>query len=133
MNFSKKYFQLTACIFLFCKISFAQKIDSLSHVPDSTAFSQSLSEVVIKAFEESKKYIDQPVPVFYLPASSLNRYSNNTILAARNTVPGVRMEERSHASVRLPIRGSSLRSPFGVRNVKISYNGIQVSDTGGDT
>jgi iron complex outermembrane receptor protein len=43
------------------------------------------------------------------------------------------MEERSPASYRLSIRGSSLRSPFGVRNVKIYLNGIPFSDPGGNT
>ncbi|MEJ0103149.1 MAG: hypothetical protein WDO19_11585 [Bacteroidota bacterium] len=36
-----------------------------------------------------------------------------------NNTPGVRMEERSPGSYRLNLRGSTLRSPFGVRNVKV--------------
>ncbi len=43
------------------------------------------------------------------------------------------MEERSPGSYRLNIRGSSLRSPFGVRNVKIYYNNIPFTDPGGHT
>jgi iron complex outermembrane receptor protein len=43
------------------------------------------------------------------------------------------MEERSPGSYRLNIRGSSLRSPFGVRNVKVYLNGIPFSDPGGNT
>jgi iron complex outermembrane receptor protein len=43
------------------------------------------------------------------------------------------MEERSPGSYRLNIRGSSLRSPFGVRNVKIYYNNIPFTDPGGNT
>src|SRR5690606_27814540 len=34
-------------------------------------------------------------------------------------------------SYRISIRGSSLRAPFGVRNVKIYYNGIPFTDPGG--
>ena len=41
------------------------------------------------------------------------------------------MEERSPCSYRINIRGSSLRSPFGVRNVKIYYNDIPFTDPGG--
>ena len=43
------------------------------------------------------------------------------------------MDERSPGSYRLNIRGSSLRSPFGVRNVKIYYDGIPFTDPGGNT
>ena len=43
------------------------------------------------------------------------------------------MEERSPGSFRLAIRGSSLRSPFGVRNVKVYWNGIPFTDAGGNT
>ena len=41
------------------------------------------------------------------------------------------MEERSPGSYRFNIRGSSLRSPFGVRNVKLYYNDIPYTDPGG--
>src|SRR5690606_21256668 len=45
----------------------------------------------------------------------------------------VRMEERSPGSYRLSIRGSLLRSPFGVRNVKVYYDEIPLTDAGGNT
>ena len=54
-------------------------------------------------------------------------------MSALNTVPGVRMEERSPGSYRLSIRGSLLRSPFGVRDVKIYYDEIPLTDAGGNT
>ncbi|MCH5717354.1 TonB-dependent receptor [Niabella hibiscisoli] len=56
-----------------------------------------------------------------------------TMLNLINTVPGVRMEERSPGSYRLNMRGSALRSPFGVRNVKIYWNDIPLTDPGGNT
>ncbi len=43
------------------------------------------------------------------------------------------MEERSPGSYRLNIRGSSLRSPFGVRDIKIYWNEIPLTDPGGNT
>jgi iron complex outermembrane receptor protein len=43
------------------------------------------------------------------------------------------MEERSPGSYRLNIRGSSLRSPFGVRDVKIYLNDIPLTDPSGNT
>jgi iron complex outermembrane receptor protein len=45
----------------------------------------------------------------------------------------VRLEERSPGSYRLNIRGSTLRSPFGVRNVKVYWNDIPFTDPGGNT
>ncbi|HEY4149770.1 MAG TPA: TonB-dependent receptor, partial [Chitinophagaceae bacterium] len=55
------------------------------------------------------------------------------LVSGLNTISGVRMEERSPGSYRISIRGSSLRSPFGVRNVKVYWNNIPVTDAGGDT
>ena len=43
------------------------------------------------------------------------------------------MEERSPGSYRFNLRGSSLRSPFGVRNVKVYFNDIPITDPGGHT
>ena len=43
------------------------------------------------------------------------------------------MEERSPASYRMNIRGSTLRSPFGVRNVKVYLDDIPFTDAGGNT
>ncbi|MBC7425376.1 MAG: TonB-dependent receptor [Bacteroidia bacterium] len=56
-----------------------------------------------------------------------------SILPALNTVAGVRMEERSPGSYRLSVRGSLLRSPFGVRNVKIYLNNLPFTDAGGNS
>lgn len=92
-----------------------------------------LAEVVVRAYEQNKRLQDVPAAVSYIGQLSLNRYSNTNILPAVNTVSGVRMEERSPGSYRLNIRGSSMRSPFGVRNVKIYYNNIPFTDPGGNT
>jgi iron complex outermembrane receptor protein len=46
---------------------------------------------------------------------------------------GVRMEERSPGSYRLSIRGSLLRSPFGIRNVKIYIDEFPLTDAGGNS
>lgn len=57
----------------------------------------------------------------------------NSPVTVLNTVPGVRMEERSPGSYRLSIRGSLLRSPFGIRNVKIYIDEFPLTDAGGNT
>ncbi|MEO7313885.1 MAG: TonB-dependent receptor [Ginsengibacter sp.] len=97
---------------------------------DST---EMLENVLIKAYENNRKLIEVPAAISIVNNRDLNRYDNTTIVEALNTKPGVRMDERSPGSYRLNIRGSSLRSPFGVRNVKIYYNGIPFTDPGGNT
>ena len=72
-------------------------------------------------------------PVSLTGQAQLNRFSNMSILPALNITPGVSMEERSPGSYRLNIRGSSLRSPFGVRDVKIYLNEIPLTDPSGNT
>ncbi len=98
-----------------------------------TDSSEILEEVVVKGYEFNRKLIDVPATISVISKAQFNRYNNISLLPALNTTPGVRMEERSPGSYRLNIRGSSLRSPFGVRNVKVYYNNIPYTDPGGNT
>jgi iron complex outermembrane receptor protein len=68
-----------------------------------------------------------------LTSRQLNLQPNNSLVSVMNTLPGIRMEERTPGSYRLSIRGSLLRSPFGVRNVKIYFDEIPLTDAGGNT
>lgn len=95
--------------------------------------SVTLQDVTVKAFEQSKKLMQVPASVALITKSLLNRFGNASLVPVLNTQPGVRMEERSPGSYRLNIRGSSLRSPFGVRNIKIYYDDIPFTDPGGNT
>jgi iron complex outermembrane recepter protein len=101
--------------------------------PVSTDSAEILKEVIISAYEQNGKLLNIPAPVSFVGRAQLERFSNTSILPALNTLPGVRMEERSPGSYRLNIRGSSLRSPFGVRNVKIYWNDIPFTDPGGNS
>jgi iron complex outermembrane recepter protein len=92
-----------------------------------------LQEVIIEAYETNRRLNEVPASVAFLNAADLERYNNTSLLPAVNLVPGVRMEERSPGSFRFSIRGSSLRSPFGVRNVKAYWNGLPFTDGGGNT
>lgn len=92
-----------------------------------------LDEVVVKAFASDRALSEVPAAIAVIDSKELNRFNNTSLLPALNTVPGVRMEERSPGSYRLSIRGSSLRSPFGVRNVKVYWNGLPFTDGGGNT
>ena len=112
---------------LFLASSFAQQ------TTQDTLASKTLDSVVVKGYEQNRSLIETAAPVSLVNQQQLQRFSNISVLPAINTVPGVRMEERSPGSYRLSIRGSSLRSPFGVRNVKIYLNGIPFTDPGGNT
>ena len=98
-------------------------------LPDTLA----MKEVVIQAYEQDNNIVNAPAAVAIVADSDMNRYSNSSILPAINNTPGVRMEERSPGSYRLGIRGSAANTPFGVRNVKVYYNGIPYTDAGGNT
>jgi iron complex outermembrane receptor protein len=92
-----------------------------------------LHEVVVRAYEQNRQLKEVSAAVNVIDASQLERFNNTSILPALNATPGVHMEERSPGSYRLNIRGSTLRSPFGVRNVKVYWNGIPFTDPGGNT
>jgi iron complex outermembrane receptor protein len=92
-----------------------------------------LEEVVIEAYETNRRLDEVPASIGILREPDWQRFNNTSILPAVNTVPGVRMEERSPGSYRFAIRGSSLRSPFGVRNVKVYWNRLPFTDGGGNT
>ncbi|MEO6327946.1 MAG: TonB-dependent receptor plug domain-containing protein [Ginsengibacter sp.] len=113
------------CAILFASKAFSQTADSLREI--------SLPAIIIKAFEQNRKLKDVPAAVSYIGRKTLDNFSTSSIVSAVNTTPGVKMEERSPGSYRINIRGSSLRSPFGVRNVKIYYNDIPFTDPGGDS
>ncbi|MFZ6010651.1 MAG: TonB-dependent receptor [Bacteroidota bacterium] len=108
--------------------AFAQ--DTPSYATDSTRL---LQEVVVQAFSAHRPLNEVAVSVGYLNVSELQRFASTSLLPAINTIPGVRMEERSPGSFRFSIRGSLIRSPFGVRNVKVYWNGLPFTDGGGNT
>ncbi len=123
---------LLSCFLLIAICLSAQEV----HVPSSLADSSDtrpLREVMVKAYEQNRKLTEVGAPVSIVGKADLNRFGNTSILPAMNANPGVRMEERSPGSYRLNIRGSSLRSPFGVRDIKIYFNEIPLTDPGGNT
>ncbi|MCA6371913.1 MAG: Plug domain-containing protein [Cytophagales bacterium] len=94
---------------------------------------RNLQEVIVQAFASEKPLEQVAASVAIVNAKELNRFNNTSLLPALNAIAGVRMEERSPGSFRLAIRGSSLRSPFGIRNVKFYWNGLPLTDGGGNT
>jgi iron complex outermembrane receptor protein len=112
-------------LFFISMSAYCQDNDTLKEI--------TLPSIIIKAFEQNRRLKDVPAAVNYVGKNTLERFSTTSIVSAINSTPGVKMEERSPGSYRLNIRGSSLRSPFGVRNVKIYYNDIPYTDPGGQS
>ena len=107
-------------ILLLCAACFAVSVNAQDReAPD---YARILKPVVVKAYEQNRQLKEISAAINYVDKSQLERYNNTSVLPALNATPGVRMEERSPGSYRLNIRGSSLRSPFGVRNVKVYCN-----------
>ena len=92
-----------------------------------------LGEILVTAFQSHQQWKTVPAAVAPISSHDLERYSNASMLPAFNIIPGARMEERSPNSYRLSLRGSLLRSPFGIRNVKVYWNDIPLTDGGGNT
>ncbi len=123
----KKNLCLLLLFFSLC--SFAQQKPFYAHA-DTVPL---MTEVVIKGYESQKRLLETPVSAGIVSRSDMERFSAASLTPAINITPGVRMEERSPGSYRLSIRGSLLRSPYGVRNVKVYWNDIPFTDAGGNT
>jgi iron complex outermembrane receptor protein len=115
---------LASLISATCQFSFAQQSQDSAKL---------LEPVSVTAFEQRVPIQRSPIAVGVLAPSNADYANKTSLLSGFNTLAGVRMEERSPASYRINIRGSSLRSPFGVRNVKVYWNDIPVTDPGGNT
>jgi iron complex outermembrane recepter protein len=110
-------------------------ITTVTNSQDKTTSDSSrlLETVTVKAFEQNKQLKEVSAAVLVINKAQLDRFSNTSLVPAVNSNPGIRMEERSPGSYRINIRGSTLRSPFGVRNVKVYWNDIPFTDAGGNT
>ncbi len=92
-----------------------------------------LDEVVITGYESYHGLLETSAAISYLNMEQLSLFDKSSLLNGINTRAGVMMEERAAGSYRVSIRGSSLRSPFGVRNIKMYWNGIPFTEPTGST
>ncbi|RZK81076.1 MAG: TonB-dependent receptor [Pedobacter sp.] len=111
-----------------------------SIIYSSVAFAQTnpdtvkkLNEVTIKPYFSVQPILRATGSIGLINNSTIAQQPANSLVASANTVSGVRMEERSPGSYRLSVRGSLLRSPFGVRNVKIYFADYPLTDAGGNS
>ncbi len=129
-NSTAFYKKLKALSFLlFFSFKLLGQTDSTKNFNDTAT----LETVTVIAFGGTRNWKDAPAAIVLINKNQLQRFDNKTLVPVFNTVAGVRMEERSPGSYRLSIRGSLLRSPFGVRNIKVYWNDIPLTDAGGNT
>lgn len=119
--------------FLLSAIGLLKILFVFGQIDTSTDRTDTLVEVRISAFGWNKNWKEVPASVVRITTKQIEYIGANNLLPAVNTIPGVRMEERSPDSYRLSIRGSLLRSPFGVRNIKVYWNNLPFTDGGGNT
>lgn len=112
------FFSLFSASFLF-----SQKRDSATLI----------SEVRIDAYKKPTAFINSTKSVSVISKNLLSQNTPERMLESINQIAGARMEERSPGSYRISLRGSTLRSPFGVRNVKVYLDDFILSDASGNT
>ncbi|WP_228417194.1 TonB-dependent receptor [Chryseobacterium piscicola] len=87
----------------------------------------------IDAYKKPTAFINSTKSVSVISENLLNQNTPERMLESINQIAGARMEERSPGSYRISLRGSTLRSPFGVRNVKVYLDDFILSDASGNT
>ncbi|GAB2557856.1 TonB-dependent receptor [Spirosoma areae] len=126
-----KYVSLAALLF---GSSSLRLLYAQTNAPTSLDDTLQLNEVVVRGYATNRRLLETAASVGLLTRRELNqRFGTPTLVPALNTLPGVRADERSPGSYRLAIRGSAIRSPFGVRNIKAYWNELPLTDAGGNT
>ena len=92
-----------------------------------------LSQITVKGYYNRQPLLRSVSAVSLVDSFHIKNQNSASFVALINTASGVRMEERSPGSYRFSIRGSLLRSPFGIRNLKIYADDFPLTDAGGNT
>lgn len=120
------------CLLLLSALQTQAQTSAPADKEDSTKRA-TLDQITINAYENNTTIQATPSAIGRLSERELSQLSDYNILPIINTLPGIKMEERSPGSYRLGIRGSAYNSPFGVRNVKVYYNDIPYTEPSGST
>lgn len=109
------------------KINYRMYDDLIVHLKPDT---QALGEVVISAFG-NKRNKDTAGAISVLDGAALKQGSGISLQSGLNSIPGVQMDQSTPGEARVSIRGSGVRSPWGIRNVKIYLNDIPLTEADG--
>lgn len=116
--------------FLFCGFSMLTVLPAFAQEGKDTT---GIKPVTVQAYFSKQAMLGLPASVQMVNEAELSQQHTSTLLPALNRVAGLRMEERSPGSYRIALRGSMIRSPFGVRNTKIYMADFPLTDAGGNT
>jgi len=116
---------------LFLLISFFSFEAFSQNTPDT--LKGKLEEVTVVGFTGNRSIMETPGSVSYISNDRVSNYGDQSLVYGLNTVAGVKMDERAPGSYRVSIRGSAIRSPFGVRNVKVYWNDFPLTLPSGST
>ena len=89
--------------------------------------STSLNTVTVIGYNDNRPLLQTAGAISILSGSDIRRNNNVDILPALNTVPGVKMEAAAPGNFKISIRGSALRDPYGLRNIKLYWNDIPLT------
>ncbi|MDC8104836.1 TonB-dependent receptor [Chryseobacterium sp. PTM-20240506] len=116
--------RISFLFFIICSSFFS------SQIRDSAEL---ISEIKIDAYKKPSSYLRSTKSVAVITQDLLSQNTPERLLESVNQIAGARMEERSPGSYRISVRGSTLRSPFGVRNIKVYLDDFILSDASGNT
>ncbi|MEO6963668.1 MAG: TonB-dependent receptor, partial [Puia sp.] len=87
----------------------------------------SLNNVTVTGYENNRKLLETAGSIAIITSREIQRGNNLSILPLLNTVPGVKMEEAAPGNYKISLRGSALRDPYGLRNLKLYWNDIPLT------
>lgn len=105
-------------------------VSKAQNIQDSTIQLQPLE---LKLHFAKQSLLSSTSSTHSLTENHILQQQPTTLLTSMNTIAGIRMEERSPGSYRIAMRGSLIRSPFGIRNTKVYIDEFPLTDAGGNT
>ena len=93
----------------------------------------SLNELQVVGFDSKKTLQRTTGSVSLITEKGFERTNRTSLQPVLNTIPGVRMDQSNLSDARISIRGSGVRSNFGIRNIKIYVNEIPLTEADGFT
>jgi iron complex outermembrane receptor protein len=93
----------------------------------------SLNEVQVIGFNSNKKLQETAASLGLITSKDFERTNRVSLQPVLNTIPGVQMDQSNLTDARISIRGTGVRSNFGIRNIKIYVNEIPITEADGFT
>lgn len=123
------------------RIGYAQRTERVALVAGSNTLdlrlapiAAQLTTVVVTATRDARSLVDVPVPVSVADSTTLQQGRTAGLHEVLRLAPGVQATSRFGLDdVNLSIRGSGVRTTFGVRGVAVVMDGVPVTEPDGQT